>query len=99
MNKSHSYTCHCHNHICHRHACLSRCRNLPKSQTEIARKSLIAPLIGELIDIYHTDEMANRTINLLRWWKEKGDAFATAFAEEKKSHLAKGNSLQDAFPI
>jgi len=43
--------------------------------------------------------MANGTINLLRWWKEKGDAFATAFAEEKKSHLAKGNSLQDAFPI
>lgn len=70
-----------------------------KSQTETAKKSLVAPVIGELIDMYHTVEMANGTSNLLRWWQKHDKGFAKKFAEEKQNHLEKGNSLESAFPL
>ncbi len=63
--------------------------------TNIARKTLITPLINNLYDAYHTDYMINSIKNLQRWWKTHGNDFANAFAKEKNDHLAKDEELND----
>lgn len=68
-------------------------------QLDMARKCLIAPLISDLIDMYHTDKMADGTINLLRWWQCEKNMFAKKFAEKKNYYLKNSSSLEKSFPL